>query len=502
MKICIECQAELDNEEIFCSECGTRQPELEKSEETTDITNKEETSSDSEKIDAEDNYSVDTGPKVHKQNEEENQEEQRITDEHIDRIFAEEIKTDCKHFKLEWNQGSSTFLANTMSNLQFKITPIGTVSSNAEKFSLYLKYPGDDKWKKNDLRIKKLSFSRTLSINYKPGNDVSGDSSADLHFSYWIDKKLYCFEQQIQLHIHDDNAKLSGGIQGGLNISIGDVHQEGKAGDPSLNLLNGLYNKDEKSSYEKFSSLNRETQWKVLELFQVIPLESENIALKKMIIPLAPSGKNKKIAINIGDNTIYLYTGEITSGRSRDADFLLRNEPQEGENWDMPKLQSMNLCINKIHCRIGIVDNKAIVTDNDSANGTYVNNEKLEKGSDVELDYHINYQVSLASPLIYPKNILLDVKVYPSTHRPLDADDNNETVPAGIVIKQDKKENISAVIINRWVPLSALVSEGGNMFLTYRDKHFAVTDGKKWNWLVPGLAIEPNDDLMIRVDKI
>jgi hypothetical protein len=502
MKICIECQAELENEEVFCSECGSRQPELDKTEEPADIIDNKEMSISSENTDTGNNFSVDTGVESSEQFESEKQEEHRITDEHLDKLFAEEIKTDCQHFKVEWNQGSSTFLANTMSNLQFRITPKIPDASKAEKFAIHLKFPEDDSWSKNDLRVRRLSFARNVNINYKPGNDVSGDCSVDFHFSYKIEKDLYCFEQQIQLHIHDDKAKLNGGIQGGLNINIGDIHQEGKAGDPSLNLLNGLYNKEEKSSYEKFSSLNRETSWKTLELFQAVPLENENKAVKKMVIPLAPSGKYEKVAINISGKTIYLYTGEITAGRSRDADFLLRNEPSEDENWDMPKLQAMNLSINKMHCKIGILNNKAVITDNNSTNGTFVNGEKLDLGAITELEYHTNYEISLASPLIYPKNIQLDVKVYPSTHKVLDPDDVNETVPAGIVIKQDRKENISAVIINRWVPLSAVVAEGSNLFLTYRNNHFAVTDGKKWNWLVPGLMIELSKELIIKIDKI
>ena len=497
MKNCIECQAELENEEIFCSECGSKQPEQSNSKTAAEIKENENVSAG----EVVDDIKTSVSDQPQESSDSVFSKDEIIKDDFFIETSSEEIKSDCQHFKIEWNKGSSTFLANTISNLQFRITPKTGDASKAEKLAIHLKFPEDESWRKNDLRVRRLSFARNVNINYKPGNDVSGDCSVDFHFSYKIGKDLYCFEQQIQLHIHDDKVKLNGGIQGGLNINIGDIHQEGKAGDPNLNLLNGLY-KEDKSSYEKLSSLHKETSWEVLQLFQAIPLENENNSIKKMIIPLAPSGINNKISLKIGEKTIMLYTGEITAGRSRDADYLLRNEPREGESWDMARMQTMNLSINKIHCKIGIMDNKALISDNNSTNGTYVNGDKLEDGSPSELDYHINYEVSLAQPVIYPRNILLELKVYPSTHRPLDPDENKETVPAGIVIKQRNKENVSAVVINRWVPLSAVVTEGANLFLTYRNKHFAVTDGKKWNWLVPGLIIELSKDLMIKVDKL
>jgi hypothetical protein len=93
MKICIKCQAELDDEEIFCSECGTKQPEQSKILEP-------------------------------------------IHSSKLDQI--EEIKSDCQRFKVEWNKGSSTFLANTISTLQFRITPKTSDASEAENFSIYL----------------------------------------------------------------------------------------------------------------------------------------------------------------------------------------------------------------------------------------------------------------------------------------------------------------------------------------------------------------------------
>jgi hypothetical protein len=432
MKKCIECQAELDNEEIFCSDCGTKQTEQKIMPPPANVS----------KLDKKHHPQLEQSGSYNKSSQACNDIE-TVNDDIKDDFFidssSEEIKSDCQRFKVEWNKGSSNFLANTISTLQFRITPKAPDAAEAEKFAIYLKFPGEEKWRKNDLRIKRLSFARNVNINYKPKSDVSGDCSVDFHFSYWLGKDLYCFEQQIQLHIHDDIEKFAGGVQGGLNISIGNVNQEGKAGDPSLNLLNGLY-KPGKSSYEKLSSLQNETSWRTLQLFQAIPLDNENKDIKKMVIPLAPAGKNKRVSLKIGKKTIMLYTAEITAGRSRDADYLLRNEPPEGESWDMPKLQNMNLSINKIHCKIGIVDNKAVIVDNASTNGTYINGNKLDKSKPAELDYHTSYVVSLAQPSIYPKNIFLEVKVYPSSHKILESEDNKETVPAGIVIKQEYKE--------------------------------------------------------------
>ncbi|HJO94716.1 MAG TPA: FHA domain-containing protein [Victivallales bacterium] len=472
MKRCIKCQAELDNEEIFCSECGTKQHEK-LDEVSSDLKDTAKISSDLEEI-------------------------LEVFPESSD----DEEKSDCQHFKIEWNRGSSTFLANTISNLQFRITPKTSEVSKAEKFIIYLKFPEDVKWRKKDLRIKSLSFARTVSINYKPKNDVSGDCSVDFHFLYWIGKTIYCFEQQIQLHIHDNTNKFSSEIHGGLNINIGDVHQEGKAGDPNLNLPLGELYKEEKSSYEKLSKLHRSTSWETLQLFQAVPLYTEAAVVQKMIIPLPPSGKYEKVSIQLCNKNILLYKGEITVGRSRDADYLTRNDPIEGDSWELDKLQTMNLSISKIHCKIGIIENKAFVLDNDTVNGTFINGIKLEKGKKVVLDYHTNYEISLASPNIYPKNIQLEVKVYPSTHKVLEPDNEKESVPAGIVIKQIKKDNVSAVIINRWVPLSAIIPDASNLFLTYKNNHYAITDGVIWNWLVPGLVIELDKDIIVKIDKL
>ena len=84
----------------------------------------------------------------------------------------------------------------------------------------------------------------------------------------------------------------------------------------------------------------------------------------------------------------------------------------------------------------------------------------------------------------------------------MDTEDNKGNETAGIVIKQKCKEDVSAVVINKWVPFSSVIAEGANLFLTYRDNHFAVTDGRKWNWLIPGMTIELSREVTIKVDKM
>ncbi len=386
-----------------------------------------------------------------------------------------------------------------MSNLQFRITPVSNDAIKAGNFKFFFKFPAFREWKKYDLRIKRITAKRNININFKPDNDIYGDCYADFHFTYSIGKDIYCFEQQILLHIHDNAHSVSSAINGGLNISIGSISQEGKAGDPNLNLLNGLYNSG-KSLYNKLSSLKKDDCWQPLQLFQAIPLESEIKTIKKMFIPTPPYKKKEKLILKIGNSKILLFKNNITVGRSRETDLLLRNEPQNDDSWDLPKLQEMNLSINKFHCSIGIIDNMAVITDNHSTNGTFVNEERIAPGESFPLEYNTSYQISLASPFIHPKNIFLDIKVYSSSYKLFDDDHNNEIVPAGIVVRQETKKNISAVLINRWIPLSSVITDGGNYFITYKSGNFAVSDGKIWVWLESGVEFKINDKLGIVVE--
>jgi pSer/pThr/pTyr-binding forkhead associated (FHA) protein len=478
MKKCIKCYNLVDDGEEFCSECGTKI--------NVDTSNAD--------VNSEQHFSENT--KV--------QECNTLSAEKLNEnatstpTYSEIQSSDCEHFKIEWNKGASVFMTNAMSSLQFRISPLVHEAYSANDFKLFVRFPGENKFSDNNIRFSNISTSRrSVNINYKPktGN-IGANQVVDIHFSYRLNNESLCYEQQIFIDIYPDSAPSNKMLEN-LTIKIGEITQEGKAGDPSLNLLNGLYqNKNE--YFDQLEKLKSAELWISLQLFQAIPLEDDS--LKKMIIPPAPWGQFDRILIEINNKTILLFSEVITAGRSRDADLTLRNEPPEGEDWTVEKLQMMNLSINKIHCKLGIVNNKAVVEDNNSLNGTYLDNIKLNDNENRPLKYQKNNELSLASPEIYPRNITLSVRVYPSDHRLLIPDDcEGEKVPAGIVINQKGKDNLFAVIVNRWIPLSSIVPNAGNTFLTYRENFFAVTDGKKWNWLAPGLTLTINRDLMIKV---
>ena len=484
MKLCIQCNNNIGYDDIFCSECGARQKEATAS----DNSNKKAgvpvaEMKNNRKVDSE----IETVP-ICKPDSSDN------------KVLS---ASDCRHFIFEWNEGASTFLTNTTSSLQFRITPIVPEARTAEQFHLYFKFPGSRNYIKHDLRKRSISTTRRINYNYKPSSSSKGlNQSIDIHFSYYIGKDLYCFEQQLLVDIYPDNETDVKGVIDNLTIKIGEIHQQGKAGDPNINLLSGLYQKT-KSLHDLMNKLKKLESWTTLVLYQAIPFKNEIPDISKLVIPPVPWESHKKISLLIGKKYIQLFTGQITLGRSKEADLTVRNEPPEDTIWEHKTYQKMNLNIHKIHCSMAIENNKAIISDYNSTNGTYINGTRLRKGNSVGLEYHASYNVSLAPPENYPRNISLKVRVYPSTHLVLDTfNDDGKTVPAAIVINQENQLNKSTVIVNRWVPLSAVIPDVGNFFITYRENNYALTDGKEWHWLTPGARIVLSSDLIFKVDKV
>ncbi|MCP4177162.1 MAG: FHA domain-containing protein [bacterium] len=469
---CDNCKSEIDKNDKFCQECGSL---IE-----AGIGQRQYGSNDISKIDKEIlQGSINISSRADQVNDGKN------------------LSTDCKHFKIEWNRGSSVFLTNANSTLQFRITPLSKDAKRASEFKTFVRFSEDDDFTEHKLRFRNISFARILHINYRPKSESIGVSQGvDIHFSYKLNDDLYCFEQQILIDVYPQTESNDNVIKN-LTIKIGEINQHGKAGDPNINLLNGLC-LSKKSIHDLLNSLKRADLWVTLELFQAIPLEPEHY--RKLNIPSVPNGKYTKIAIEINKKVIYLFYDRISAGRNRENDLTLRNGPKEGEKWNDIKLRDMNLNISGKHFELGIDENGAWILDCNSTNGIFLDNIKLDNAV-VYLDCHTDYNLSLASPELAPKNILLQLRAYPVTHDAAENVNKRNNSVAGIAIKQVSNNSLAALLVNKWIPLSSVLPGAGNLFITYRNNFFAITDGVTWHWLNPGLMITVNG-LDIKIKKI
>jgi len=477
---CSQCGSILEAEEIFCSECGYKA--------SVDAdSHKEDDSSPAFNSPINTNKTA-TLPRA-----------QDPTPSQIRIVSAQdkaEFYSDCSHFSLEWNQGASVFLTEAGSSFQFRVKPLNQDAMEASNFCFYLRFPGEDKFKKHDPRLHRLRTARTVNFNYQPKSSSMGVSqNVDLHFSYQIKGVEYCYDQQLLIDIYPQNEQ-SDKVLENLTIKISDIKQEGNASDHQLNILKGLdLNQNKTSIFDLLEKLKQAELWMPLEMFQGLPMNSADKL--KMYIPSAPAKACAKLTLECENGTkIHLFNKELNIGRSRKADIMLRHEAPEGIHWNHERMKHMNLKLSGVHCQLGIDSKGAWASDLKSTNGTYLEGEKI-LGSKNYLEKQKEYQLSLASPMAKPYNIPLFLRVYLCPEEYLDKKNTGNT--AGVVIKRKDHDSDAYLLVNRWLPLSSVLPEAANFFISYRDNNFAITDGKKWYWLSPDGSSLPPDCGIVKV---
>jgi len=97
-------------------------------------------------------------------------------------------ESDCRDFKIRWNQGASLFIAGVGSSLEFELTPISSV--NATNFKMFLKFPGNTSYTEQKLNFLSVSRPMNVVVNYRPDENLTGVNQAvELYFSYEQDNQ-------------------------------------------------------------------------------------------------------------------------------------------------------------------------------------------------------------------------------------------------------------------------------------------------------------------------
>ena len=477
---CSQCGAMLEAEEIFCSECGCKVKDILSPAPVEVDSHKEDDLSPAFNTESCNNSPINTNKTATLPRS------QDPTPTQIRIVSAQdkaEFYSDCNHFSLEWNQGASVFLTGAGSSFQFRVKPLNQDAMEASDFCFYLKFPGEDRFKKYDPRLHRLRSARTVNFNYQPKHSSMGVAqNVDLYFSYKIKDIEYCYDQQLLIDIYPQNEQ-SDKVLENLTIKISDIKQEGNASDHQLNILKGLdLNHGKTSVFELLEKLKKVELWVPLEMFQGMSMNSS--VRETMVIPSAPVRPCSTLVLECDNGTkIYLFNKEISAGRSRKADMLIRHEAPEGVSWDIERMKHMNLKLSGIHCQTGIDTKGAWVSDLKSTNGTYLEGERIFNKKNY-LESQKEYQLSLASPMAKPYNLPLFLRVYSCPEEHLNK--KNQSNTAGIVIKRKDRDSEAYLLVNRWLPLSSVLPDAANFFVSYRDNNFAISDGRVWHWLEPG----------------
>ncbi len=402
--------------------------------------------------------------------------------------------SDCEHFCIDWNQSTSVFRAGMSSSLQFKITPLNKSAKTATEVILYLRYPGNNSYTKENLNFDTIKSSKTITINYSPQlNTIGADLGVDFYLVYKLNDKVFWFTDQLLIDIYPPG-ESNQSILENVSIKIENLTQNAdKASDNKLSLLDGLQNKSAKTADEYLDALKKsDSAWLELELSSAIPLTND-YGNKKMSIS-NPKESQKRITLKTTSGIVYVYTNEVILGRSKKSEIITRNIPIAGESpWDNDTKKERNIRISSTHCKIGVTESEVWIKDL-STNGTYINSRKLEKDARI-IEPHQNYLLELAKEKNNRWNFKLDIRVYNILANQTWMENNSsENITGGIVLKRKDKIKESYVVLNSCIALSTIIDDAQNdWFLCRKKSAFAITNGTEWIWL------DDNSELPLKI---
>ncbi len=402
--------------------------------------------------------------------------------------------SDCKHFLVEWNQAASAFIKGASSSFQFRLTPLTDEAANATGFLFNIKLPGAAYFKEYDPRIMHLRSSRVVRFHIDTCDlNIGVSQNVDIHFSYQLDGKEYCFDQQLLIDIYPDGIR-STKILENLHISIGDISQSGDVSDHKLSVLEGLHNLTS-SKGETLKELKKLELWVPLDMYAGYPIsQSEKLqskALKKVTRP------HKKLILECNNGLIiYLFSEDVVVGKSRECDIVMRHGHVGDNGWCRDMLQRMNRKLSSFHFKSGIDDRGAWVADDESTNGTYLD------GKQIDTDKHYltkpqNHQLSMLAPTTSPFNINITLKVFFCTDEV--SGRINDHSAAGLLIKYKTHDSIVNLLVKENIPLASLLPGAGDFSISYQDNNFLLTNGSENFWLDPDNANVPENCGILKI---
>ena len=402
--------------------------------------------------------------------------------------------SDCCDFRIEWNQGASIFFSNIASSIQFRITPLTDAAQKASSFRMLFRFPGNDSLREERFPFNSIRRQIPKNINYTPGENIGINQSVDMYFNYLSDDREHWYFQQFQIDIHP-GGESKDKILENLTINIGNIVQEGKAGDPRISFLENL-KRTSASPNEILEKLkNTPLLWTALDLFESSAPEDGHSHIR---IPPPPAATGRIVLRDKNGMKIIVCSGEAVLGRRKDCDITVRNLPDPGTEWTQEELQRRNERISGKHCRISVDDGRAAMKDLNSTNGTFLEGVKIGNAP-AELPVNSNVDVSLGggSQLCFKMVARAVREAFPKGFLPEDDTSAGGAVGA-VVIRRCDRISETYIVLNRAIQLSSFLKDAphGWAICRYRSS-IGVTNGRKWCWLAGDTKPPPETGLEI-----
>ena len=178
-----------------------------------------------------------------------------------------QIKSDCSEFSVCIDLSSTIFISGIASSLQLRLSPLSYKAKDCTDFVIYIKLPNEEKIKQQPINYETIDKPTPIGVNYLPSTDLMGiNQVVEFFFSYKLKGETKTFFSPINIDIFSSNQN-SGALIENINIKIDKIHQEGKAGTSTLNLIDDLANKnndDINAILKEFKS--QKTLWRILPL--------------------------------------------------------------------------------------------------------------------------------------------------------------------------------------------------------------------------------------------
>jgi len=406
---------------------------------------------------------------------------------------------------VEWNKSASMFLVNHTSTLQIRVKPRANFGRQARDFKVFLRYPNTTKFIKQQMFVAAITKQTELNFNYCPAIENKGvNQNLDFCFTYTSGGKTFWFGQSLLIDIYPE-AMIKEKLIENINIKLENITAD-RASDVNLRILDGLKSTNETDPIEVLEKFKKSESWQHILLNSTVPLDSE-IGLITIDIPSAPGHATTALTLKTADGQlIHLHTSEVTIGRNKSNDIMMRNLPGQNEiTWPQQKLEERNSRVSGSHCRIKVPEGGVIITDLGSTNGTYIDGNRVRSERLVSEE---SVELSLAEPSLDPGNILLKAKTHKSSSKDISVasafgmSNINKDACTGLALTRTDNVNESYLIINYSMPLCSVLKNCSPEWLIVRkENNFAITNGNVWTWLTAGSNIHQSLEINLEIIK-